>query len=483
MPAVHVRITDAATNQPLPVRLRVTDAAGRDCVPFGRPAVFRTGPGEDVGGQVRIDGQNWYYVDGGAEMVIPPGRVRIEAWHGFEYRPLVHETEVKAGQLAVRVQMERWTDERERGWYSGDTSVFEIDPFSALLEGAAEDVNVVNILARELNVGGAVRIPNLTAFSGATAAQARPWHLVAVGTQNSHPELGSLALLGCHRPVFPLRCGVPDGQIDWSLIDWCEQAHRKKDGVAIWADVERALEFGEPLAAAILGKIDAIEIRPEHPSDTLMLNDFFLMVGIGLTLVGGSGKSSNAELAGRMRTYARLLPEQSFDYPAWLAAVRAGRTYVTEGPLLNLTVSGADERGVVRVPEGGTVNISAEARSVLPFEYLELVSEGQVVEKVEPVGDPLHASITTEHAVGWDHLITVHCRQGMRIVAQTSPIRVEVGRPGHRRLAHSAGARQVRAALDHTRRWATEHPGPHDERFRQQLLANLDAAERRLTAT
>src|SRR5262249_51793030 len=163
---VHVRITDAATHQPLPVRLRVTDAAGRDCVPFGRPAVFRTGPGEDVGGQVRIDGQNWYYVDGGAEMVIPPGRVRIEARHGFEYRPLDHETEVKPGQLAVRVQIERWTDERERGWYSGDGGSYRLDPFASLLEGAAEDLNVVNILAFEESVEEAVRYPNLPAFSG-----------------------------------------------------------------------------------------------------------------------------------------------------------------------------------------------------------------------------------------------------------------------------------------------------------------------------
>ena len=43
---------------------------------------------------------------------------------------------------------------------------------------------------------------------------------------------------------------------------------------------------------------------------------------------------SNRVLLGSPRTYARLQAGQEFTYKAWIEAVRAGRTFVTNGPLL-----------------------------------------------------------------------------------------------------------------------------------------------------
>src|SRR5439155_20878290 len=46
---VHLRINDAATGQPTPVRLRVTDLGGTYYAPFGHSAEFPHGRGEAVG--------------------------------------------------------------------------------------------------------------------------------------------------------------------------------------------------------------------------------------------------------------------------------------------------------------------------------------------------------------------------------------------------------------------------------------------------
>ena len=54
---VHLRINDGSTGKPIPVRLRITDAAGVCRPPLGRYAAFPTEPGEDVGGQVLLDGR------------------------------------------------------------------------------------------------------------------------------------------------------------------------------------------------------------------------------------------------------------------------------------------------------------------------------------------------------------------------------------------------------------------------------------------
>src|SRR5919197_1123252 len=87
---VHLRINDAATGQPTPVRLRVTDAAGTYYAPFGRAAEFAHGPNEDVGGNLLVHRDRWTYIDGTCEIAVPPGELTVEVRKGPEYRPL-HE--------------------------------------------------------------------------------------------------------------------------------------------------------------------------------------------------------------------------------------------------------------------------------------------------------------------------------------------------------------------------------------------------------
>ena len=96
----------------------------------------------------------------------------------------------------------------------------------------------------------------MAAFSGQPGA-ANGRGLVAVNTLNTHPVLGSVALLHSHRPVYPLAFGGGDDTDDWSVCDWCDQCHRKS-GLTVWM---RPFEpgGGEALVALLLGKIDAIE--------------------------------------------------------------------------------------------------------------------------------------------------------------------------------------------------------------------------------
>ncbi|HEY2910914.1 MAG TPA: hypothetical protein VGI99_11750, partial [Gemmataceae bacterium] len=119
---------------------------------------------------------------------------------------------------------------------------------------------------------------------------------------------------------------------DWSLCDWCDQCHRK-GGLTVWVDAFRNAEFlGEALVAAVLGKIDAIEIGEYSP---VQWEGIYLLwnAGFPIHLIGGSGKASNATVLGAMRTYARVA-EEPYTYKAWIEAVRSGRAFVTNGPLV-----------------------------------------------------------------------------------------------------------------------------------------------------
>ena len=56
---VHVRVNDAGTGQPTPVRIRLTDAAGNYYPPLGRLAQFATGRGQDVGGNLLLGDKHY----------------------------------------------------------------------------------------------------------------------------------------------------------------------------------------------------------------------------------------------------------------------------------------------------------------------------------------------------------------------------------------------------------------------------------------
>lgn len=410
---VHLRVSDAATGQPTPLRIRLTDAAGNYYPPLGRLARFATGRGQDVGGNLLLGDKQYAYIDGACEVPLPAGPIRAEIWKGPEYRPQVVETQLAAGKLALRLSVERWTNLREQGWYSGDARAHYLSPAAALLEAAAEDLAVVNVLAFEDRIkdqfGNAVpSLPNILDFSGQKAALERPGHLVAVNTHNVHPVLGSLGLLNCHRVVYPLTFGGPDGADDWTLGDWCGQCHRK-GGLVVWTRA-RGVPLGEPLADLILGRVDAFEVTSPDES----LSDWYdlLNCGFRVPLVGASGKESNGVPLGAMRTYARLKAGEELTYKGWVEAVRRGETFVTDGPLLSFDVRRRSEQ---------VVDARAEARGFTPFELLELIADGQVIARAAPSGEPAVAVIEAEVSAekyGW---LAARSVGWQRTFAHTSP--------------------------------------------------------------
>jgi hypothetical protein len=471
MPTVHIRITDASTNQPLAVRLHVS-AGGRTCVPLGRLESFSTLPGVAVGGNVLVDGQPWAYVDGACEVNLPAGPVTVALSRGPAYLPLHRQIEIGPGQLALRLAMTRRAGRRPEGWLSADSRCHALSPHAALLEAAAEDLDFVNLLAQETPASAdrPPATPNLLAFSGSRPALERPGHAVVVNTLNSHPVLGTLSLLDGHRPVYPLRFGGPDYLDDWSLIDWCDQCHRKR-GLVVWADLPRlthsALQ-GEALAACLLGKVDAFEVcRLDGDwSDYYRL----LCCGCRLALVGGSGKESNASVLGAVRTAAHVLSENAGDYAAWVTAVRAGRTVATTGPLILLRIGEAEPGATVTMPGTAPLPVRVEARGTAAG-LLEVVSNGQVI--ATGPAPLLEVELPIDHG-GW---LAARHREDGRLTAHTSPIFLEV--EGQRPTVDPEAVSALQDILDKTRMWI-EREARCEEGHRQRLTKVLHAAGRKL---
>ncbi len=92
---LHITVRDRATGRPTPCRINVVGPDGN----FYQPAPNRlsaysltgewpkTGKGNRPGkAPFRYVGR-FFYMTGEIDVVVPPGRVRVEGWKGFEYRP------------------------------------------------------------------------------------------------------------------------------------------------------------------------------------------------------------------------------------------------------------------------------------------------------------------------------------------------------------------------------------------------------------
>lgn len=484
MLATHLRVNDEATGRPVPVRLRITDAAGAYLPPLGRLADFATDPGRDVGGHVRLGGRAHAFIDGTCEALLPPGTLTVEIDRGPEYTPVCREVGRTAGQLALRLGVRRWADHAAAGWFAGDARAHDLTPRAAALEGAAGGLAFVHVLARQ-RVGPPACVSGLLDFSGPEAALSAYGCSVAVNTLNEHPVLGTVALLESHRPVFPLRFGAPDGD-GWSVADWCDQCHRK-GGLVVWPDLPRLSDRhpqGEALAAALSGKIDAFELGPPDQVPPPSLADYYRLLDCGrrLCLVAGSGKDGNASALGSVRTYAHC-PQAGPGGPSvreWVAAARAGRTFVTTAPLLSLSADGHGPGSALRVEKGGRVRLRAEAHSGEPFDYLELIVDGEVRATKTASGNRTSAVLETDHVCTRSSWVAATCYAptavpaGPCVFAHTNPIYLDV--PGEPVRPTPDAADPLLAVLAATRRWVAGEGRFPDDRPRQHLFGVLDQA-------
>lgn len=500
---VHVRVNDAATGQPTPVRIRLFDSEGQSFAPLGRLTEFATGRNQDVGGNVLLGMKPYAYIDGSCEVPLPTGTLQADIHKGLEYRPIQQEFQLTAGKLALRFTLERWIDLSTQGWFSGDTRAHFLTPHAALLEAGAEDLAVVNLLAAPCRIPGPYQrdypaIPNILAFSGQRPALETPGHLVVVNTHNTHPVVGSLGLLNCHRVVYPLSFGGSDGLDNWSLGDWCDQCHRK-GGLVVWTrgwqgkaikSDSLASPLGETLADLILGKIDAFEIDFFEDSPFDFLPDWYRLLNAGcrVPLVGGSGKDCNGIALGAMRTYAHLPPNAGFTYPHWIEAVRSGRTFVTNGPLISFTVNGCDPGETINLStEDERLFVRAEARSIVPFDRLEVIVNGNMVAHCDAAGSPLSASFDDKLSVPAGSWLAIRCRGShllpqspapMRSFAHTSPIYVSMQGKSPRIDAYALEGLLVE--LDKMLTWVEKEARFESVRQRQHLTDIFQSARQEL---
>lgn len=494
-PAIHpvrLRILDRATGQPVPVRLHLHGAAGEYLPPKANHRKVNPHWFEDNYGEF-VNSQNQYcYIRGECEVDLPLGEVFIELTRGYEVAPLRGSFTVTPETSEVTFELERVLHWRERGWVTADTHVHFLSPQTALLEGAAEEVNVVNLLASQWGE----MFSNVSDFDGSTTLGAKDFggegeFMVRVGTENRMQVLGHISLLGYSGAMIqPLCSGGPSESaigdpLEVTMADWARQCIEQNGLVVL---PHAPVPQGERAADIVLGLIHAIEMKTHNPFSEGQITPYgladwyrFLNLGYHIPVVGGSDKMRAADLLGGIRTYVHL-GGRELTYTNWMDAVKEGNTFVTVGPLAEMTVEGLPPGRQLELPTGGGhVNVSWQVQSAnMPLERVEVVVGGLAA--VESIVDgALQAEGSAELTITDATWIALRVRGSYRnnpgeIAAHTSAVQVLLaGKRAYSPSDAMAVLEQIEGAIAYV---DTLAPQP-EARHYQRLRATLESAYNR----
>lgn len=394
---LELTLRDATDGEPTAARVELLDETGRSVVPSGAleifddcgslplhnwvPAIARL----QVAGARRREvddpytGRKAFYSDGSTAARLPPGKYTARATKGIEYRIATGEVTLGGrGPETLELTLERWSNLPLQGWYGADDHLHiprphrRVDPAIATWM-QAEDLHVANLL--QMGLARDVHITPQRRFGPASVYREGDT-IIVTGQENPRTHvLGHSIILGARRwvdfpPRYPLydrfwreahEQGAINGFAHWALGG-------AEDALALWAH-DGLLDFIEVLNLGL----------PFYGRWYEALN-----LGIRIGPTAGTDYPCLPSLPGRERFYAR--PDGRLDLASWLAAVRHGRTFVTNGPILDLSAGGAGIGGEARLAAPGSIDVRGSVRfdpERDDVEVLELVRAGEVVLAVE----------------------------------------------------------------------------------------------------
>jgi hypothetical protein len=396
-------VLDEASGRRVPARVRLFKADGKEMVPLGHPGQLGEQAQE---GDVRFQSRRFAYVDGCFQVDPAWLPLKYQVVKGYEFR--IAEGELRPENVrdgALTVPLSRWSSLSRSGWYSGDIHIHHIAPQTCRLEMDAEDLNVANILTSDFTA-------DQNQFEGRVNVHSGGQRLIYVSQEFRNDQLGHLCLLNLKKLIQPVKTMQP---YHYPLhLEACDRA-RAQGGYVSWAHFPSWPGVENPLDVA-LEKLDGLEILcqldpREFPvfmkqlvpelaaNDGLRLWYRYLNCGFRLTATAGTDKMTTFVTVGANRVFARVNGE--FSYQSWIAALKAGRTFISNSPLLSFTVDNHEPGSVLQLKSGSrrVVQIHASAESQLPYDRLEILSNGRVIGEATPSGSRNRAEVFLEQTV------------------------------------------------------------------------------------
>jgi hypothetical protein len=361
-------------------------------------------------------------VSGERNLKLPEGRATVVVERGTEYKRVEIPLESHAGSRVERtVRLERWIDMAARGWWSGDLHVHRTAADLAVLMQAA-DLHFA---------------PGISGWNDSGSCE---------GNCEDERHWGAALFIGVERPM---RLYPRDAEYPPPAATWADARER-----GAYIDLEKLIWWEAPVIAAIMPP-DSIGVAVNHfredgvstraslarPRDEnrypgerdftqyiLDLYCHYVSAGFRVPASAGSANGVARNALGYNRSYVHL--GKPYSDTRWLAGQRAGHNFVTDGPMVFVTVNG-ERPGAVLGADVRRAQVDVEAESAADLDRIEILVDGSVARKFPGEGRRMKTSASVDVRDGsW---IAVRCfekNESTVRLAHTSP--VYIGRVARR---------------------------------------------------
>ena len=356
------------------------------------------------------------YRGDGDTVRLPEGAYSVTCSLGPEYHSQTKQVSIQGDAGAeVKFQMQRWIDPSKYAWYSGDHHVHAAGcaHYQNPTEGVRPEDMMRQIQGEKLNVGcvltwGPCYYYQKRFFSGKDDPHSKRdelmhYDLEVSGFPSSHA--GHLVLLGLVEQDYPgakrienwptwdlpiLRWGRAQGAVvgfahsGWGLaVKTSDLPNLEMPGFDGIGANEYIVDVTHPGAVDFISTMDT-----PYPWE---LNIWYHTLNVGFrTRISGETDFPciTDNRVGQGRVYGKV--DGPLNYSAWLEALRAGRSYVSEGKshLMDFSVNGVEvgtHSSEVQLAAPATVHATVKAAAYL-----------------DPVPDPAFKDLAYDHGPYWD---------------------------------------------------------------------------------
>jgi TolB protein len=403
---------------------------------------------------------HYFYTSGNSSISMPNGNFHVDVFAGFD-RPIEPKivTTTSGTNRLVRIQLKpklQFAENAER-WISGDLHVhmnygglYRNDPANLRGQAAAEGVEVVN----ELTVNKEQRFPDVQFLtfsaenhkdSGPEIVQGQEFHTSYWGHRGILRLKDHLLLPGyagypntAAASLYPMNADVYDlAHTQGALVG---AVHPFDDVPDPFAKPAERITDELPVDVA-LGKLDYMEIVgfSDHKSTAEV---WYKLLNLGFKLPAGAGTDATTNYAAPIRGQVGFnrvyvwTPGRPASLNVWMDNLKQGRTFATNGPLLEFRLGGEMVGSELKLAAAQTaVPFTAKLRSIVPVDHLEVVCNGKVAQtlKLDSTRESVDATGTIAiDESGWCVLRAWSDKTGYPVMdsyayATTSPVYVSVG--------------------------------------------------------
>lgn len=359
-----------------------------------------------------------FYIDETFHTQLPVGTYQVVVGRGIEYQFNTRTINIVADkETDLSINLSRFSNMPANGWYSGDPHIHasrsrKTDSKTLLAMAQAEDLHVANIMQM-----GTVGHSYYHQYAwGKMGQYGKDIFTLVPGQEDPRTtRMGHTLHLNLKAPVRnPER---------YYLYNEVFSAVHKQGGLSGYA-------HGGPKSMVLelpFGAIDFIEILQNGEVYT---EQWFkaLNLGFKLTPVSGSDYPYIDNLIGSVRTYVQT--GKQYSPQAWFDGLKDGKLFVTNGPLLSLTVNGNGIGSELNIGRGGNLKIEASVHlnpEIDKLDKIELIQQGKVIAQVKAVNGEQVLELTHNvNAVKGSWFVIRATGKREQILAYSAPVYVEV---------------------------------------------------------